>query len=449
MMKRTIFPTPAQQMDSRSPARCYHRVVSEVAGTQREIGVLILVLAVVLVPGLLTTGCYYASPTFTSPMSCDPVSPVCPPGTTCSAQGLCESSGGTDGDTGSGSGSAGSGAVTCFGTAPFQVCLAAPTQPLNILRLQTIDTADPSRCAVTVPKGSFGCVLAATTITVGATLRAYGPRPLVLIASDTITITQTGSIDVGSHRGTAAGQELGAGADPHDCTPGQPPMAGGGGAGGSFVGRGGKGGDSQLFSAWVGGMSGLPVAGDVNQLRGGCAGQNGGSSSNTPGGHGGGAVLLIASRAIGLANGGAINAAGEGGEGGLSFPSAAGGGGGSGGMIVLDAPTIESNGLILASGGGGGGGGSSNSSGIRGADPSAVLPAAGGEGGQADGGQIDGGRGGNGSTSVAKAEGGDALPGGTRIGASHGGGGGGGTGIVKALGAASLGSQVSPPMQTP
>ncbi|HMG24521.1 MAG TPA: hypothetical protein VK607_24460, partial [Kofleriaceae bacterium] len=178
MMKRTIPPTPAQQMDSHRSARCYHRIVQEVAGDQRRIGVGVLVLAVVLVPGLLTAGCYYSSSTFTPPMSCDPGNPVCPPGTTCSAEGSCESSGGSDDGAGSGTGGAGSDAAVCFGTAPFRVCLAAaPTQPLSISQrtIDTDDTADPSNCAPTV-SGSFGCVLAGTTITVEATLRAFGSR---------------------------------------------------------------------------------------------------------------------------------------------------------------------------------------------------------------------------------------------------------------------------------
>lgn len=428
MMKRTIPPTPAQPMDSHRPARCYHRIVQEVAGHQRQIGGGVLVLAVVLVPGLLTAGCYYPSPTFTPPMSCDPGNPVCPPGTTCSAQGFCESSGGD----GSGTGSAGADAAVCFGTEPFRVCLAAaPSQPLSISGPgMTIDTT--ANCVATVPTGSFGCVLAGTTITVEATLRASGSRPLVLIASDSITILGTGVVDVGSHRGATS--ELGAGA--MDCANGQTPDRRGGGAGGSFLGLGGTGGPSVSAS---GGTPG-PVT-DANKLRGGCAGQNTpGPTAPNPvrGGHGGGAVLLIAGQSISVD--GAINAAGEGGEGGP--PDVGGGGGGSGGMIVLDAPTITGNGLILASGGGGGGGSSTDAiathSGKPGADPSGVSAAAGGTGGPNGGGS-----GGNGS-SAGTAKGDNGLKGiSDANGDGRGGGGGGGAGIVKAP--AALGSlQVSP-----
>jgi hypothetical protein len=64
----------------------------------------------------------------------------------------------------------------------------------------------------------------------------------VLVASDSITITSGGTIDIGSHRGQTP--EMGAG--PATCAAGTPPNARGGGAGGSFAGIGGVGGD-----AWV------------------------------------------------------------------------------------------------------------------------------------------------------------------------------------------------------
>jgi hypothetical protein len=436
MMKRTTPPARAQHLGSHRPARCYPRVVREVAGTQRAIGVgVLLVLAVVLIPGLLTAGCYYPPPTFTPPVSCDPGNDAaCPPGMTCSAQGFCDG-------TGAGPGSE---ADTCFGTAPFRVCLAAaPTLPLNISQLRTINTADTADlaryCVATAPTDSPVCVLAATTITIEATLRATGPLPLVLIARDTIAIKQTGSIDVGSHRGaTPELGERGAGADPlQGCSPGQPPDERGGGAGGSFLGLGGTGGPSVFMDK--GGTPGSVTA--ANKLRGGCAGQDTPGQTATPvrGGHGGGAVLLIAGQSISVASGGAINAAGEGGEGGSVSAGGGGGGGGSGGMIVLDARMITSQGLILASGGGGGGGsgfGSTTSPGNPGADPSAVPAAAGGAGSPEGGG-----RGGDGS-SAATAGGGNGSSGTSDGGNGRGGGGGGGAGIVKAP--AALGSQVSP-----
>ena len=91
-------------------------------------------------------------------------------------------------------------AQTCFGTGLVKICLAAaPTQPLVISNLTTIDTTTSPMCVATVSGGANYCVLAGTTITIDAKLRATGSRPLVLIASDSIT---TGAvIDVGSHRG--------------------------------------------------------------------------------------------------------------------------------------------------------------------------------------------------------------------------------------------------------
>jgi hypothetical protein len=355
---------------------------------------------------------------------------------TCSAQGFCN---------GPGTGAGSDDADTCFGTEPFHVCLAAPpTVPLSISGLGTaIDTN--AKCAATLPTDSQGCVLAATTITIDGTLRATGSRPLVLIASGTITITRTGLIDVGSHRGATS--ELGAGAEPQDCSQGQPPTFRSGGAGGSFRGLGGMGGPSSGTDP--GGTPGPVTA--ANKLRGGCAGQDARvlSAPQVQRGHGGGAVLLIAGRSISVDEGGAINAAGEGGEGGPTGPNGggAGGGGGSGGMIVLDAPTIASSGLILASGGGGGGGnsiGSTSNPGKPGADPTSAVPAAAGGAGGADA----GGSGGDGSSAATAAGGGNGLPGISAGSDGRGGGGGGGAGIVKAPGMATLGGQVSP-MPTP
>jgi hypothetical protein len=406
----------------RAADRCYHRVVPEIAGNQREIGGLALVFVAVLVPGLSTTGCYYSN----HPISPDPGD-------------------GSDAGAGSDTGSAGTDPDTCFGAEPFHVCLeAAPDAPFSVSpgALQTINTAsDLPACMRTVSGVSNACVVAATTITIAGTLRATGPRPLILIARDSISIQSNGSIDVGSHRGAA--MELGAGADPQDCVSGVLPDTGCGGAGGSFVGLGGMGAGMQAGFCSIPGKPGPRLSGPITRLRGGCAGQDTPRSSGVAvqRGHGGGAVLLIAGRAITITGGG-INAAGEGGEGGSS--GGGGGGGGSGGMIVLDAPTIASDGLILASGGGGGGGdGDTSAGGGPGADPSTVNAAAGGKGGTAAGG-----RGGDGSPSSSTASGGDGTQGALSSGVGNGGGGGGGTGIVKAPAAASLGLQVSP-RQTP
>ncbi len=78
----------------------------------------------------------------------------------------------------------------------------------------TIVTSDLSMCEAVTSGGDF-CVLAGTDITVNTYLRATGSRPLVLIASGSITTTPHGLIDVGSHRVRFQHvPEVGAGADP-------------------------------------------------------------------------------------------------------------------------------------------------------------------------------------------------------------------------------------------
>jgi hypothetical protein len=322
-------------------------------------------------------------------------------------------------------------AQTCFGTGLVGTCLqTAPTAPLTISISTMINTDSSSMCAPIVSGGNY-CVLAATTISVEAPLRATGSRPLVLVASDSIAVSNT--IDVGSHRGVTS--ETGAGADPATCAAGTLPGKGGGGAGGTFAGTGGTGGNA---GANAGGTPALVTA--VTELQGGCAGQDGQGAAAGVKGHGGGAVFLIAGNTIDVRGG--INAAGEGGSGGANTDSG-GGGGGAGGMIGLDAPMITGSGLILANGGGGGGGSSSNNPGGAGSDPSSISAAPGGNGAVANGTPF-GGDGGDGSAGLLAGPGvngaNDAID--TTGG---GGGGGGGAGLVKAPATANLGTQVSPP----
>lgn len=326
----------------------------------------------------------------------------------------------------------------CFGTALLHLCLASPpTQPFMINSFTLIDTASTTACAPLVSGGDY-CVIAATTMTIGGTLRATGRRPLVLIASDSITATAL--IDVGSHR--AATPEVGAGAEPPGCAVGTLPITiagtNGGGAGGSFIRAGGRGGDG-TGAAGSGGTAGAAVAANrVASLRGGCAGQPGDGIAKTPGGHGGGAVFLIAGNAIAVSGSGGINASGEGGGGAVPM-ARGGGGGGSGGMIGFDAPMVTATGSIIANGGGGGEASSDTNLGNPGADPSSVRAAPGGTGGNTNGG--DGGIGAGAPTSSAGAGGG----GGGVTDLGGGGGGGGGIGLVLAPATATLGTQVSPP----
>jgi hypothetical protein len=329
-------------------------------------------------------------------------------------------------------------AQACFGTAPFTICLRnAPTSPVLFAGLTSIDTATSPLCAATVSGGDGYCVIAGTSITInaGIDVQAVGSKPLVLLASDSITTGLLSTIDVGSHRPT---QIVGAGADPtSSCDAGTAPTTNngtsGGGAGGSFTGPGGKGGTGSSANPGAGGTPGAIVTAPVTTLRGGCPGQAG-AGANASGGHGGGAVMLIAGSSITV--NGNVNASGESGGGGLAGFTG-GGGGGAGGMIVFDAPFITATSLVIANGGGGGEGGNQFQTGQAGTDPSDI--------GQANGGGNipNGGNGGRGAGGTASAEAAADGTGGNNGGG--GGGGGGGTGLIKAPANAVLGTQVSPP----
>ena len=73
--------------------------------------------------------------------------------------------------------------------------------PFMVSTASNIDTDSPL-CASTVSGATNYCVIAATNITIGATLRASGTKPLVLIASDSIVTTAL--LDVGSYRDVSA-----------------------------------------------------------------------------------------------------------------------------------------------------------------------------------------------------------------------------------------------------
>jgi hypothetical protein len=329
---------------------------------------------------------------------------------------------------------------TCFGGSFLTICLqSAPMTPLTISAVTSIDTENPQMCAQVTSGGNGLCVIAATTISVEATLRATGTKPLVLIARDSITIAATGLIDVASRRGVTP--EIGAGGDPPTCDAGTGPKSAGGtnggGAGGSFTGLGGKGGKGGGAGGGDGGLPGTAVT-TITELRGGCAGQIGQGAGAAKGaaGHGGGAVYLIAGGTINVI--GAIAASGEGGGHGVSG-EAGGGGGGAGGMIGFDAQTITGIGLILANGGGGGEASGTNApGGMDGKDPTLIAAALGGTGGS-----LSGGDGGNGAAGVAAGPGADGANGAAAQ-SGGGGGGGGGAGLIKAPATATLGAMVSP-----
>jgi hypothetical protein len=286
--------------------------------------------------------------------------------------------------------------AACHGGEPVQAIDAAPPdssalcfngQPGDLLGSGCISVNGPrviGDLAIDTSEGSPlcevdvhapYCLISGTTITITGTLAASGPRPLLLVAYDTIDVE--GAIDVSSRR--APNEVIGASCDDARCTPasGAADGAGGaGGAGGSFQFFGGAGGA-------VGSASGAaPTPGPTTaDLHGGCRGAVGGAYGPTGGGlygHSGGAVYLMAQTAIVLGATGRILANGQGG--GRGSGGSGGGGGGSGGTIALDAPSLQlaSGALVLAEGGGGGGGGDLASGAQDGADAATSSAATGG-----------------------------------------------------------------------
>ncbi|MBK7536579.1 MAG: hypothetical protein IPI49_14645 [Myxococcales bacterium] len=236
----------------------------------------------------------------------------------------------------------------------------------------TIDTSLDDDCArpPLVAEGSPYCIVAGTTLEIPAdvTVRAIGTRPLVLLASQTITID--GTLDVSSSREVVippqAAEAIGAGGGTYKgCqsfrrAPEGRPAGGGAGAGGTFAALGGAGGDGNyedIPARDLGGLTPFDPEPAPTLLRPGCRGQDGaGAALGARGGRGGpaGGAVYVAAKA-GITINGTIAANGAGGMGGGA--QAGGGGGGSGGMISLEAPTVARNGKLFANGGGGGEGG--------------------------------------------------------------------------------------------
>lgn len=342
----------------------------------------------------------------------------------------------------------------CFGTSD-PICLSAVPQAPLAVPAGTINTGVDASCTEVV---GGQCVLAGTQVTVNGATIAIGSRPLVIIATDMLTIG--GTLDVSS---TVVPRRIGAGANASACTV---PTAGtsdsgggGGGAGGSFGTAGGGGGTGDTNNNHPpngmapGGRAGAAQV--AMHLRGGCPGSpggegddpstNAGDSPGGQGGDGGGAVRLIAATSITV--GGGVYASGAGGGATPGTPACStatnggyeqgGGGAGAGGMIWIDAPALTIGGKLVANGGGGGGGGGcyGGSPGPNGTTTMWNTRASGGTGETTDG----GGYGGAGAAI-------NATTGVDGISAQSGaGGGGGGVGVIWLDGTINGGTQVSPP----
>jgi hypothetical protein len=307
----------------------------------------------------------------------------------------------------------------------------------------TLDTGTSTKCLATQPAGwttrgqPESCFVVGTTVNI-AGLDVTGTRPLVIVATDSITVS--GLLDVASHVGAGTAPKAGPGSPFGGCVlplanPTISNSGGGGGAGGSFMSRGaacGAGNNQQMGN--TGGIAGNPLTQNPVALRAGCAGQAGGSgaAAGGVGGAGGGAVYLVAGNTVTITDTGIINASGAG-----AAPAGnhgGGGGGGAGGMIVLAATSISAaNGKLLANGGGGGAG-TNNGNGNPGNDPVATTPLTPAASVTGPSNCCSGGSGfAQGSPAVAGVDGDATL---------SGGGGGGGAGFIQTT--AALGTQVSP-----
>ncbi len=335
--------------------------------------------------------------------------------------------------------------LTCLGTLK-PICFTTP--PTGMLMIGgAIDTTSDVRCA-SYPQ-AFGpdlCVMSGSTVNVAAAM-VVGSRPLVLVATDLLTVS--GALDASSR---SSGM-IGAGANGAGCsaTAGAPQGQGGsGGGGGGFGGVGGGGGKGSGGALQGAGGSLLTVT----DIRGGCAGAKGGDGDPASGGRvgrGGGALALIAGATIRIVDTGSVFASGTGGGRGCpvgSLDGGGGGGGGSGGLIVLDAPMLSISGIVTANGGAGGGGcdlGQGND-GQDGRQTSYNVAAIGGAAESA----THGGRGGDGGYLANAAQAGLASVdngGGGNGGNGGGGGGGGAVGVVWVHGTISGGARVSPAPQ--
>jgi len=109
-----------------------------------------------------------------------------------------------------------------------------------------IDTAESTLCDQNNDRKNDFCVIAGASVTLPAsrTIKAFGPKPLVLLSTLGMILQGNSIIDVSSHS-IANPQATGAGANPASCINGNAAALAGGGYGGSFGGQGGDGERSQ------------------------------------------------------------------------------------------------------------------------------------------------------------------------------------------------------------
>jgi hypothetical protein len=381
-----------------------------------------------------STGCYSPKPFANCELQCDPQAPAaeaCPVGFACMPDHMCHSGSGPCVTADAGVPVAG---VSCYGHGVGRTCIKDTTLGALVLDGQAIDT-DSQVCTanVTLDGGTPSterqvCVIPGTTVVFMNMNTAIGSRPLVVIAVESLEVQMGATLDVSNPNGTAmsAAGSTWSGCPVSTSLNGESKTATlqpGGGAGGTFHGRGGLGG--------LPGRGGAPPPNplDLDYLHAGCAGGTGGNDGNG-GSHAGpgrpGGVVYLIGKTITID--GTIDASGEHGEGATSLPGG-GGGGGPGGWIGLD--TIDATAIdigptanLVAGGGGGGGAANTTNAGSPGIDGDSTNATQGAAGG---GSAVN--NGGNGSSRTSA----NGLPGLGQLN-NAGGGGGGGEGAITHVG---------------
>ena len=123
----------------------------------------------------------------------------------------------------------------CIGSNSFALCIEAPQA--SVMLPAMLDSDGSALCLQSQPASwkangqPDACIITGTTISATSTT-VTGGRPLVLVASDSISVSQL--LDTSSHYNAGS---TGPGADPASCTTGLAPGSGGGGGGASFARR--------------------------------------------------------------------------------------------------------------------------------------------------------------------------------------------------------------------
>ncbi|MFL5351721.1 hypothetical protein [Archangium sp.] len=319
---------------------------------------------------------------------------------------------------------------------PAAIATSSTIDDLTIPCPTVVDTSPgtptwtPTGCSFTPPTVVVSggvVVIPVRNLTVNATLRLVGSKPVVLAVYGDATLNAgilSNSLYTETQQGAGSGLS---------CTGrvGQVGNDGGGdgsgGGGGGLATAGGDGGDND-DNTRAGGNGGGTAAGGFSPLLGGCDGGNGGGPGGTivgAGGAGGGALQVSVAGRLTLKS--VVTVSGAAGKGGTATTNktAGGGGGGSGGLLVLEAAqlVVDATARLTANGGGGGEGAS---------DPGGASPVFGGNAGE-DGHTLDAMRANGGAGGAdAGGDGGKGAAGGTGPangilgGGTHGGGGGGG-----------------------